>query len=245
MRLPSATVEVFAEGAGPTVLEAESRRLLGVLGGMGITTTLRRYERGEVVYRGEPDDGLYVLTAGAAKVTTRHSGDKRAVSRLIGPWEHFGRLWLVGEAGSDGRSERDGGEVAEAMAACEVEKVPKVFVRRAVRLRPGTALCLATLMESRLAGEEEFARCLLPRGTRERLARLLPLLLKKFGTRAPDGTGEIGLRLTRGGLAEMVASTRESVTKAVIELRDEGLVEMQSGRVVLPDPEALASIGGR
>jgi CRP-like cAMP-binding protein len=96
-------------------------------------------------------------------------------------------------------------------------------------------------MESRLAEEEDFARCLLPRGTRERLARLLPLLLKKYASGAPN---EVGLRLTRGALAEMVASTRESVTKAMIELRDEGLVQMQGGRVSLPNPEMLADIGG-
>jgi len=234
---------VPAEGEYLPVLEAEARRLLEIVYAMGVTTTSRRYEPGEVVYRWEPDDGLYLLTAGAIKVITRHSGDKRTVSRLIGPWEHFGRLWV---AGGPDEPDSEGREVAEAMVLCEVEKVPRVFARRAVRLRPTAALSLATLLELRLAEEEEFARCLLPRGTRGRLARLLPLLLRKFGAQtngAFEGAGEVGLPLTRGRLAEMISSTRESVTKAMIELRDEGLVSMQGGRVVLLDPEGLDRIG--
>lgn len=217
------------------------RQLLDAVREMGIATKALRYGAGEVVYdAGEPDDGLYVLTSGAIKIHPSRSADrKRAVLRLIGPWETFGRLWVACEPG-------DGGTVAEALVGCTVEKVPRIFVRRAALSRPDAALVLVTLLEERLAAEEEFARCLLPRGTRQRLARLLPLLDGKFGADAPDGAGrEVRLPLTRSRLAEMISSTRESVTKAMIELRDEGLVRMEHGRVSLPDPEALAQIGGR
>lgn len=228
-------------GAVPAGEEA-CRQLLGALREMGIATKELRYGAGEVVYVGaEPDDGLYVLVDGAIRVHAPVSADrKRAVLRLISPWETFGRPWTM----RDPRD--DDGAVAEALVGCRIEKVPRVFVRRAALARPDAALALATLLEERLAAEEEFARCLLPRGTRHRLARLLPLLDAKFGEDAGQhGERSIPLPLTRGRLAEMISSTRESVTKAMIELREEGLVRMEQGRLSLPDPHGLAAIEDR
>jgi CRP-like cAMP-binding protein len=53
------------------------------------------------------------------------------------------------------------------------------------------------------------------------------------------------LRLTRTDLAEMTASTRESVTAAVIGLREKGILTMKGGRIAVLDPEVLAEVGGR
>jgi CRP-like cAMP-binding protein len=80
-------------------------------------------------------------------------------------------------------------------------------------------------------------RCLLPRKTEARLARLLPLLVEKFGEGGPDGRRSLVLHLTRRDLAAMVGSTRESITVAV-----RGNLGMERGRVVVLDPGALAEI---
>jgi CRP/FNR family transcriptional regulator len=122
-----------------------------------------------------------------------------------------------------------------------VTKVPKVFVERAVRQEPRVAFKLMTLLELRLVQYEELVQCLLPRETEVRLANLLPLLAQKFGE-SRNGLVTIDLRLTHQDLAAMVASTRESVTKVLNEMRNRGVIEVDSGRITIKDTQALTKL---
>ena len=120
-------------------------------------------------------------------------------------------------------------------------KVPKVFVERAVRQEPRAAFKLMTLLELRLVQYEELVQCLLPRETEVRLANLLPLLAQKFGE-SKNGLVTINLRLTHQDLAAMVASTRESVTKVLNEMRSSNVIEVDSGRITLKDTSTLMKL---
>src|ERR671929_2096076 len=215
--------------------EQECRQLLQLLRGMDIATADRTYSPGDAVYReGEYGDALYVLTSGVLKLFRPYSGSKEATLRLLKPWDIFGHLAFAGETRQRA--------YAEAVTECRVTKVPKIFVERAVRQEPRAAFKLMTLLELRLVQYEELVQCLLPRETEVRLANLLPLLAQKFGE-TNDGIVTINLRLTHQDLAAMVASTRESVTKVLNEMRSRDLIEIESGRITLKDSRALAELG--
>ena len=214
--------------------EEECRALLRRLEEMGIATADRTYGPGDAVYReGEYGDALYVLVSGVMKLFRPYSGTKEATLRLLRPWDIFGHLAFAGEARQRA--------YAEAVTECRVTKVPKVFVERAVRQEPRVAFQIMTLLELRLVQYEELVKCLLPRETEVRLANLLPILAQKFGDRR-DGVVVIDLRLTHQDLAAMVASTRESVTKVLNEMRNRELIEVDAGRITLKDWRGLAKL---
>lgn len=214
--------------------EEECRSLLRLLEEMSIATADRTYRPGDAVYReGEYGDALYVLVSGVMKLFRPYSGSKEATLRLLRPWDIFGHLAFAGEARQRA--------YAEAVTDCVVTKVPKIFVERAVRQEPRVAFKIMTLLELRLVQYEELVKCLLPRETEVRLANLLPLLAQKFGDRR-DGVVTIDLRLTHQDLAAMVASTRESVTKVLNEMRGRDLIEIEAGRITLKDWRALAAL---
>jgi CRP-like cAMP-binding protein len=216
--------------------EEECRSLLRLLEEMGIATADRTYRPGDAVYReGEYGDALYVLVSGVMKLFRPYSGSKEATLRLLRSWDIFGHLAFAGEARQRA--------YAEAVTDCVVTKVPKIFVERAVRQEPRVAFKIMTLLELRLVQYEELVKCLLPRETEVRLANLLPLLAQKFGERQ-DGVVTIDLRLTHQDLAAMVASTRESVTKVLNEMRGRDLIEVEAGRITLKDWRALAALSG-
>ena len=216
--------------------EEECRSLLRLLEEMGIATANRTYGPGDAVYReGEYGDALYVLVSGVMKLFRPYSGSKEATLRLLKSWDIFGHLAFAGEARQRA--------YAEAVTECVVTKVPKIFVERAVRQEPRVAFKIMTLLELRLVQYEELVKCLLPRETEVRLANLLPLLAQKFGDRR-DGVVTIDLRLTHQDLAAMVASTRESVTKVLNEMRGRDLIEVEAGRITLKDWRALAALSG-
>jgi CRP-like cAMP-binding protein len=216
--------------------EQECRSLLRLMEEMGIATADRTYGPGDAVYReGEYGDALYVLVSGVMKLFRPYSGSKEATLRLLRSWDIFGHLAFAGEARQRA--------YAEAVTECRVTKIPKVFVERAVRQEPRVAFKIMTLLELRLVQYEELVKCLLPRETEVRLANLLPLLAQKFGERQ-DGAVIIDLRLTHQDLAAMVASTRESVTKVLNEMRNRDLIEIEAGRITLKDSRALAKLSG-
>jgi len=216
--------------------EEECRSLLRLLEEMGIATADRTYAPGDAVYReGEYGDALYVLVSGVMKLFRPYSGSKEATLRLLRDWDIFGHLAFAGEARQRA--------YAEAVTDCVVTKVPKIFVERAVRQEPRVAFKIMTLLELRLVQYEELVKCLLPRETEVRLANLLPILAQKFGDRR-DGVVTIDLRLTHQDLAAMVASTRESVTKVLNEMRARDLIEVEAGRITLKDWRALAALSG-
>jgi CRP/FNR family transcriptional regulator len=216
--------------------ESECQDLLRMLGDMGIATADRVYRPGDAVYReGEYGDALYVLREGVLKLFRPYSGSKEATLRLLKPWDIFGHLAFAGDARQRA--------YAEAVTECKVTKIPKVFVERAIRQDAKIAFKVMTLLELRLVQYEELVKCLLPRETEVRLANLLPLLAQKFGENNDDGV-KITLRLTHQDLAAMVASTRESVTKVLNELRNREIIEIEAGRITLKDARALAGLSG-
>ena len=218
------------------VQESECRELLEILDRMGIASADRTYQPGDAIYReGEYGDALYVLKSGVVKLFRPYSGSKEATLRLLKPWDIFGHLAFVGEARQRA--------YAEAVTECRVTKVPKIFMERAIRREPQAALKMMTLLELRLVQYEELVKCLLPRETEVRLANLLPILAQKFGERGEDGRSiTIDLRLTHQDLAAMVASTRESVTKVLNDMRNRGVVEIEAGRITIKDQTALARL---
>jgi CRP/FNR family transcriptional regulator, global nitrogen regulator len=215
------------------VQEQECRELLEILRGLGIASADRIYQPGDAIYsEGEYGDALYVLISGVVKLFRPYSGSKEATLRLLKSWDIFGHLAFVGEARQRA--------YAEAVTECKVTKVPKIFVERAIRREPRAALKMMTLLELRLVQYEELVKCLLPRETEVRLANLLPLLAQKFGERYEDSRSvTIDLRLTHQDLAAMVASTRESVTKVLNDMRSRGIVKIEGGRITLKDHAAL------
>jgi CRP/FNR family transcriptional regulator, global nitrogen regulator len=214
-------------------LQADAcRGLLESLRDMGTPTVDRRHEPGDLIC-GEDEYGgaLYLVLEGAAKLSVVCSEAREAILRLAGPWDAIG-VPVPGWRPS--RMTR-----IEAFTTCEVAKVPKAFVERAVRESPEVALGLTEVLGLEIALREELFGCLLPRTTEARLARMLPILARKFGEWY-DGRLVIQLRLTHYDLAEMVASTRESVTAAVNALRRRGVLEKKAGIVSILKPQELA-----
>lgn len=215
--------------------EQECRGLLGLLQDLGVASADRTYFPGDAIYReGEYGDALYILTSGVVKLFSPYSGTKEATLRLLRPWDIFGHLAFAGETVQLA--------YAEAVTESKITKVPKVFIERAVRQDPQVALKVMTLLELRLVQYEELVKCLLPRETEVRIANLLPILSRKFGEDAAGGQVTIDLRLTHQDLAAMVASTRESVTKVLNELRNRDVIAIESGRITLKDHQALGEL---
>ena len=78
-------------------------------------------------------------------------------------------------------------------------------------------------------------------GARAHLAGLLLELSRSFGVRDSSGV-IIDLRLTHRELAALIGATRETVSVAIVEIRNAGLVRTEQRRVVITDLDGLIAM---
>jgi CRP-like cAMP-binding protein len=120
-----------------------------------------------------------------------------------------------------------------------VAGVQKATCAEVIKRRPEFAMKLFSSFSERLRRSEEVIESLLHREVSARLATLLLNLTERFGEENGSGT-ILSVRLTHQELANMIASTREAVSKVMSEFQREGSIEVQNRRIVLVNKEAIA-----
>jgi CRP/FNR family transcriptional regulator, global nitrogen regulator len=203
---------------------------LGDFEEVGLRVVERRFEPRDIIFTpGDPDDQLYFLLSGTVRLYKIYGDYKEATTALLKDGGVFGKLSLV-----EGRWQD---VFAEAVTESRVAGIQKASLERVIRSDPGFALRLFSSLSERLRQSDEVIESLLHREVSTRLATLLVNLSDRFGEE--DGT-IIGVRLTHQDLANMIASTREAVSKVMSEFQREGLIEARSRRIALLDRGALA-----
>jgi CRP-like cAMP-binding protein len=198
----------------------------------GIRVVERHFRAKDVIFTpGDPDDQLYFLLEGTVRLYKIYGDFKEATTALLRDGGVFGKLNLV-----EGRWQD---VFAEAVTDVQVAGVQKATLTEVIKRRPEFAMKLFSSFSERLRQSDEVIESLLYREVSARLATLLLNLAERFGEE--DGSGTLlGVRLTHQELANMIASTREAVSKVMSEFQREGSIEVQNRRIVLLNKEAIA-----
>ncbi len=196
----------------------------------------RIFPRKSLIYMPtDPADGVMLLASGRAKICTVTDQGKQAILSFVEPGELFGELAIF-----DSGSREDYAEAAEAST---VILIPADEMRRLVERHPAVSVGITKLIGLRRRRIERRLKSLLFKSNRERLVHLLVELADQYGTPADEGIG-LRIRLSHQDLANVIGSTRETVTIVLGELQAEGSLRVGRRRIVLRDAEGLArSIG--
>ena len=174
------------------------------------------FRKGELIYSPfDRGDAIYLIEAGSGAAlpqcrTTAVSSRWRCSTRVMA----FGHVAVHGDDLHDA--------YAEAMTDCVVRVLPAADLERTVAEHPQVAL---NLMRSLAAAPARAPRIRLEslafRGVAARLAGQLLELMDRYGRVTPQGI-RIDERFTHMQLAEMIGTSRETLTKVLNELRDAG-----------------------
>ncbi|MBA4115131.1 MAG: Crp/Fnr family transcriptional regulator [Rubrobacter sp.] len=191
----------------------------------GMRVIERRFgTRDEIFTPGDPDDRLYFLLEGMVRLYKIYGEYKEATTALLGKGDVFGKLSLVEDHWQD--------DYAEAVTDVRVASVHKAALTEAVRRDPGFTLKLFSSFSERLRQSDEVIESLLHREVSTRLVTLLLNLSDRFGEANGSGT-LLSVRLTHQDLANMIASTREAVSKVMSEFQREGMIKVQNRKIVV------------
>jgi CRP/FNR family transcriptional regulator, global nitrogen regulator len=198
----------------------------------GIRVFERRFKAKDVIFTpGDPDDQLYFLLDGTVRLYKIYGDYKEATTALLKDQGVFGKLSLV-----EGRWQD---VFAETVTDVRVASVQKAALTEVIKRRPEFAMKLFASFSERLRQSDEVIESLLHREVSTRLATLLLNLSERFGEGNGVGT-TLDMRLTHQDLANMIASTREAVSKVMSEFQRDGTIEVQNRKIVLLNMEALA-----
>jgi CRP-like cAMP-binding protein len=194
----------------------------------GLRVVERRFEPKDTIFTpGDPDDQLYFLLSGAVRLYKIYGDYKEATTALLKDSGVFGKLNLV-----EGRWQD---VFAEAVTEARVASVQKAALERVIKSDPEFALRLFSSLSERLRQSDEVIESLLHREVSTRLATLLVNLGDRFGE-----DDLIDVRLTHQDLANMIASTREAVSKVMSELQRDGVIETRNRKIAILDRGALS-----
>jgi CRP/FNR family cyclic AMP-dependent transcriptional regulator len=206
---------------------------------------LRPFAAGEVVMReGEPPDVVGVITRGAVTVSSHTSCGRLATLSILGPEDFVGHQVVASEPPPVTLPS------VVSLGHSTLLTVPATSL--AAVLPHDTVLLLhlaAAVAEQLDRAQAALARALsLP--VIDRVRHALRDLAGRFGTPASGGL-LVTLPLSQDLLASIAGATRESVNRALRELRAVGAVRIDDGRYVWmepgtgiePVPEAAASQG--
>jgi CRP-like cAMP-binding protein len=197
----------------------------------GLRVVERRFGPKDTIFTpGDPDDQLYFLLSGAVRLYKIYDDYKEATTALLKDSGVFGKLNLV-----EGRWQD---VFAEAVTDARVVSIQKASLERVIKSNPEFALRLFSSLSERLRQSDEVIESLLHREVSTRLATLLVNLAERFGEEG-DADLLIDVRLTHQDLANMIASTREAVSKVMSEFQRYGVIETRNRKIAILDRGAL------
>lgn len=191
---------------------------------------IRQYaKRDLVLHKGGAGDGLLFLLAGQLQVIDV-TEDGRAIGlRMLGPGDFFGEIALINN------STRSASVVA--MSDVLVAFLPAPVAMHLFSHAPSVAKQMLQHLAQKIQRDSEFRALLSINNTAKRIFSYIILMQKKN----PDGTVVENLP-THQDIANMINTSRETVTRALLTLTQQGIVQKEPHRLLIKDPEALQKL---
>ncbi len=187
-----------------------------------------------ICHKGTRGGQLFVLVHGRAKVSTLSADGREATLGLIEDGDVFGEISML-----------DGGERTATVAAlepCELLVLERRDVLTFLERHPQTAVKLLHTLCRRLRLATLMTEDALFLPLSARLAKRLLLLAQHCGRPTPQGI-RLGLKLSQQELGHLIGGTRESVNQQLRRWKDEGLIAVDEGYLVIRDRAQLEQLG--
>ncbi|HMU38693.1 MAG TPA: Crp/Fnr family transcriptional regulator [Pseudomonadota bacterium] len=195
---------------------------------------LLELKRRQVVFLpGDPGGAVYFVSSGRIKISKVTSDGKELTLDYGAANDVFGELCLI-----DGGPRED---MAEAMDTSVVIEFDRGHFERLVQKEGLIGFRLVKVLAQRRRQLEEKVENLIFKDVNSKLAELLLRLGQDFGVADKRGT-LLSLKITHQEMANLIGSTRETVSLTLSQFRRSGLIATEGRRVILSDQEGLQAL---
>jgi len=192
----------------------------------------RSYPRNSVIlFEDDPGDALYVVVTGLVKVVLIGEDGREVILSVLKEGDFFGEMSLIDDQPRSAH--------VIAMEDSSLLVLRREDFHKGLREAPGIAVGMLRAMSRRLREADEKIGGLVLLDVNGRVAKLLLSMADEN-----DGV-HITRRVTHHTIAQMVGSSRETVSRTMRELADSGHIEVTRKAITVRNRAALLSAAGR
>ncbi len=195
---------------------------------------MRKIRRRDVIYLpGDPGDSLFFVNVGRIKISKVTRDGKALTLGYYDPPELFGETCLT--AGEPRE------EMAEAMEDSLLTEISRGRFEDLLKQHGRLGFQMTKLLAKRRLDLENKLETLVFRDVTSKLAELLLELAKEHGIEDARGT-LVALKITHQELANLIGSTRETVSLTLSQFKKKKLICTEGRRVIISDIESLRAL---
>ena len=195
---------------------------------------IKEFRRRQIVYLpGDPGEHVFFIQGGRVKCSKVSRDGKELTLDYHGPGDFFGELCVFEGAPRE--------EMAEAMKNAIIVVLPRENLKELLERDPALGLRFARVLGQRRRHIETKLEHFVFRDVHAKLASLLLELGREYGLETEDGV-KIDLKITHQEMANLIGSTRETISLALAVFKKKNLVQLLGRTVVLVDQEGLKGL---
>ncbi|MFN6963844.1 MAG: Crp/Fnr family transcriptional regulator [Pyrinomonadaceae bacterium] len=201
------------------------------------------YPKGTALFlEGEPASGVYIICQGRIKLSTHSSDGKALILRVAEPGEVLALSAVV--AGTELKA------TAEVLESCQVNFIRKQDLLRFIRNHADAGLAaLRQLSDNYHQAYTQVCSLGLSSSVADKLAKLLLGWCRRASPLPPlagmagvNGSSiRMKLTFSHEEIAEMIGTSRETVTRLLKEFRERGLISLKGSDLVIHSERGLES----
>jgi CRP-like cAMP-binding protein len=189
-------------------------------------TRERSYPKGSViVFEDDPGDALFLVAAGQVKVVLIAEDGREVILSVLGEGSFFGEMAVIDE------EPRSAHVIAMEDSSLLVLRREDFHAR--LRSSPDVAISLLKEISRRLRRADEKIGSLVLLDVNGRVAHLLLRMAED------EGGDRITRKLTHHTIAQMIGSSRETVSRTMRNLVERGIIQVTRKDITLKDRRSL------
>lgn len=192
---------------------------------------LKTVNKNEYVYLpNQSSDKIYFITKGRIKIGSYADNGKEITKTIIGKGEVFGELAMLGES-----SRRDYALALEDTTLCAISSDE---MKTLIKDHSSLSMFFMKMMGSKVIEMENRLESLVFKDSRSRIVEYLAELVRKRGQRV-GYEWVVRNFITHQEIANLTATSRQTVTTVLNELRNDDIITFNRKRLLVRDLEKL------
>lgn len=200
-------------------------------------TTHKTFQKGETLMNeGDQTDTLYIIHGGQVKLSKMTLQGKEQILRILSTGDFFGELAIF-----------DSGSVSNFTAVATAETAICMLTRDKMSAimaqNPAIAMKLLADVTKRLAHTENLVQNLATKDPETRIANMIVEFCESFGTKKGSEI-LIQVPLTREEMANYIGVTRETISRKLRVLEEDGVLHVKGKKITVKDYDELLAYAG-
>lgn len=191
----------------------------------------RKFDRNQVIfYEGDLGGSLYVIVSGTVKIVIMADDGREHILGLLDEGNFFGEISLI-----DGEPRS---ATAIALDKVNIVMISREDFIRLLRENPEMSLKIMQTLCERLRRTDKHVETLAFLSAPGRVAQVLINWAEKEAP-GQDKNVQIPHKMTRQEFASIAGTSRETLTRVLMDFQDDGLIKLEKNRIVLNDRKHL------